>query len=148
MSDPRVRVGVLLAVAGTGGENLTPFAAENFSFMNPSFAEMATPALIVAGDHDQSPLSTRGPDWWTDAYTLSPGEKGLLTLFNAEHSMGGISGYSVTETTDEDPARVAFIQRASTAYLRTALEIDEASWPTWLHATAQDTDAAGQLQSK
>jgi pimeloyl-ACP methyl ester carboxylesterase len=148
MSDPRVSAGVLLALAGTGGENLTPFAAENFSFMNPHFAEMAIPALIVAGDHDQSPLSTRGPDWWTDAYTLSPGEKGLLTLFNAEHSMGGISGYSATETTDEDPARVAFVQQASTAYLRTALEIDEANWPTWLHATAQDTDPAGQLQSK
>jgi fermentation-respiration switch protein FrsA (DUF1100 family) len=103
MSDPRVAAGVLLAVAGTGGDDLTPFAAENFSFMNPSFAEMRTPALVVAGDHDQSLLSVRGPDWWTDAYTLSPGDKSLLTLFGAEHSMGGITGYSVTETTDENP---------------------------------------------
>jgi predicted dienelactone hydrolase len=30
MSDPRVAAGVLLALAGTGAENLTPFAAEMF----------------------------------------------------------------------------------------------------------------------
>lgn len=80
MSDPRVAAGLLLALAGTGGEDLTPFAAEMFPFMNPKFDAMTTPALITAGDHDQSPLSVRGPDWWTDAYRLSPGEKSLLTL--------------------------------------------------------------------
>jgi hypothetical protein len=93
MSDPRVAAGVLLALAGRGGENLTPFAAEMFPFMNPSFDTMTTPALMTAGDHDQSLLSTRGPDWWTDAYTFSPGEKSLLTLFGAEHSQGGIHAY-------------------------------------------------------
>jgi dienelactone hydrolase len=72
MSDPRVTAGVLLAVAGTGGDDLTPFAAEHFPFMNPSFAELSTPTLVVAGDHDQSLLSVRGPDWWTDAYTQEP----------------------------------------------------------------------------
>jgi len=35
MSDSRVTAGVLLCLAGTGGNALTPFAAENFSFMNP-----------------------------------------------------------------------------------------------------------------
>src|SRR6266536_1310385 len=49
-------------------------ADEDFPFMNPSFAEMPTPALIVAGDKDQSLLSVRGPDWFTDAYHLSPGD--------------------------------------------------------------------------
>jgi hypothetical protein len=28
----------------------------------------------------------RGLDRWTDGFTLSPGEKGLLTTFGAEHS--------------------------------------------------------------
>ena len=37
-------------------------------------------ALIVAGDHDQSMLSVRGPDWFTDGYRLSPGPADLLTL--------------------------------------------------------------------
>jgi pimeloyl-ACP methyl ester carboxylesterase len=115
-SDPRVKAGVLLAVPGTG-EDLTPFAAENFSFMRPDFAHMTTPALIVAGDKDQSALTTRGPEWFTDAYFLSPAPKSLLTLFGAEHSLGGISGYLAAETTDESPARVALIQRRTTAYL-------------------------------
>ena len=39
--------GELLAVAATGGDDLTAFAAEHFSFMNPRFAQMATHALVV-----------------------------------------------------------------------------------------------------
>jgi hypothetical protein len=29
--------------------------------------------LVVAGDHDQTPLGVRGPDWFIDGYRLSPG---------------------------------------------------------------------------
>ena len=128
LSDPRVLAGALLAVAGTGGDELTPFAAENFSFMNPDFTAMTSPALVVAGDQDQSPLSVRGPDWWTDAYTLSPGAESILTLHGAEHSLGGITGYAVTETTDESPERVALVQRATTVYLRRALDLGDDGW--------------------
>ena len=77
MSDSRIKAGVLLATPGQGGADLTPFAAEHFSFMNPGFADMTTPTLVVAGDHDQSMLSVRGPDWFTDPYFLSPGGKSL-----------------------------------------------------------------------
>ena len=63
----------------------------------------------------------------TDPYFLSPGSKGLLTLFGAEHSLGGIAGYEAKETTDENPERVALIQRASWAYVRHALGIEDAS---------------------
>jgi hypothetical protein len=38
--------------------DLTPFAAGYFSFMSPDFAEMKTPSLIVAGDHDDSLAAT------------------------------------------------------------------------------------------
>ncbi|GAB7048166.1 alpha/beta hydrolase family protein [Catenuloplanes indicus] len=116
--DPRISAGVLLAATGTGGDDLTPFAAEHFPFMSPDFAGMTTPALIVAGDKDQSMLSVRGPEWFTDVYHLSPAPKSLLTVYGGEHSLGGIAGYAVTETTDENPERVAFIQRVTTAYLR------------------------------
>ena len=34
MADPRVTAGGLLSVAGTGGENLRPFAAQYLWFMN------------------------------------------------------------------------------------------------------------------
>lgn len=53
---------MLPALTGTGGTDLTPFAAENFSFMSPDFGQLTTPSLIVAGHHDDSPLTVRGPD--------------------------------------------------------------------------------------
>ncbi|MEU8276263.1 alpha/beta hydrolase family protein [Microbispora bryophytorum] len=148
LSDPRITAGVLLAVPGTGGADLTPFAAEHFPFMNPGFAEMTTPALIVAGDRDQSLLSVRGPDWFTDAYFLSPSGKSLLTVFGAEHSLGGISGYNVTETTDENPGRVALIRRLTWAYLRTALGLGDSAWPAARAALAEAGDPLGRIESR
>lgn len=148
MSDPRIKAGVLFSTTGTGGADLTPFAAEHFPFMNPSFADMRTPALVIAGDHDQSLLSTRGPDWFTDPYFLSPGSKSLLTLFGAEHSLGGIPGYTVTETTDESPERVALIQQLTRAYLQSALGLDDSSWPAACSALEESTDPLGRIESK
>ncbi|MFR9749783.1 hypothetical protein ACL02S_01960 [Nocardia sp. 004] len=147
MSDPRVKAGVLLALTGLG-DQLTPFAAEHFPFMRPSFDTMTTPALIVAGDNDHSHLSTRGPDWFTDSYTHSQGAKSLLTLFGAEHSLGGIPGYQVDETTDESPARVALIQHLTTAFLRSSLYAGNTSWQSAATALEADPDPLGKLQSK
>ncbi|MEV0636942.1 alpha/beta fold hydrolase [Streptomyces sp. NPDC050619] len=153
MSDPRVTAGVLLALTGLGDE-LTPFAAENFPFMKPSFDNMTVPALIVAGDNDQSLLSTRGPDWFTDPYTYSPGNKSLLTLFGAEHSLGGIKGYEAAETTDENPARVALIQQLTSAFLHSALSPEntrdtrDTSWKAAATALDEDPNPLGKLQIK
>ena len=147
MTDPRVRAGVLLALTGLG-DSLTPFAAENLPFMRPSFEHMTAPALVVAGDHDQSQLSTRGPDWFTDPYTHSPAPKSLLTLYGAEHSLGGIPGYEVAETTDESPARVALIQRLSTAFLRSALFPEDTAWKVAAAALDDDPEPLGTLHSK
>lgn len=148
LSDSRIKAGVLLATAGKGGADLTPFAAEHFPFMNPSFANMTTPALVVAGDKDDSPLSVRGPEWLADPYFLSPGDKSLLTLFGAEHSLGGIAGYEVRETTDENPERVALIQRGTWAYLRHALDIEDASWTAAQKALLESTTPMGRIESK
>ncbi|MFI6402551.1 alpha/beta hydrolase family protein [Streptomyces sp. NPDC050548] len=147
MSDPRVKAGVLLALTGLG-DRLTPFAAENLPFMKPSFDNMTTPALVVAGDHDRSALSDRGPDWFTDPYTYSPGTKSLLTLFGAEHSLGGIPGYEVAETTDESPERVALLQRLTTAFLRSALYPGDTGWKAAAIALEEDPDPLGKLRSK
>lgn len=148
LSDKRVAAGILLAATGTGGEELHPFAKENFPFMNPSFAELTTPTLVVAGDHDQSQMSSRGPDWFTDAYTLSPGATDLITLFGAEHSLGGIPGYEVAETTDENPERVAVLQRLTTAYLRSALVPTDDSWAAARSALNESTDPLGRVDTK
>ncbi|MEV0096778.1 chlorophyllase [Streptomyces sp. NPDC050738] len=147
MTDPRVKAGVLLALVGLG-DDLTPFAREHLPFLRPSFDAMTTPALIVAGDHDQSALSTRGPDWFTDPYTYSPGEKSLLTLFGAEHSLGGIAGHEAAETTDENPARVALLQQVSTAFLRGALCGDEVGFKTATAELASGQSPLGMLQSR
>lgn len=148
LSDARIKVGVLLSTTGTGGADLTPFAAENFPFMSPSFADMTTPALAIAGDHDQSPLSVRGPDWFTDPYVLSPGPKSLLTLFDAEHGLGGVSGYGVAATTDENPERVALIQRLTWAYLRSALYPADPSWSVACAALLDAPNSLGRVESK
>ena len=148
MSDGRVSAGILLATTGLGGDDLHPFAQANFPFMRPSFQQLTTPTLVVAGDQDQSKMSSRGPDWFTDAYTHSPGATDLLTLHGAQHALGGIVGYEVAETTDEDPERVAVLQRMTTAYLRTALHVDEDSWPTARAAFRDSARAIGHLDSK
>jgi dienelactone hydrolase len=147
-TDARVKAGVLLATTGIGGDDLTPFAAENFSFMNPDFAGLTTPTLVVAGDHDQSALSTRGPDWFTDVYHHSPGARSLLTVFGAEHSLGGIHGYNARDTTDENPERVALIRKASWAYLRDALGIDGTSWKQVQTDLAEAHDPIGRVDNK
>jgi pimeloyl-ACP methyl ester carboxylesterase len=148
MSDSRVSVGILLAATGLAGDELHPFAQQNFPFMRPSFTELTTPTLVIAGDHDQSKMSSRGPDWFTDAFTHSPGATDLVTLFGAEHSLGGIVGYEVAETTDESPERVAVIQRMTTAYLRTALRVDDSSWPDARTALNESVDPIGRVDAK
>jgi predicted dienelactone hydrolase len=146
--DERVKAAVLLALTGTGGKDLSPFAQENFPFMNPDFSDLTTPSLVVAGGSDDSPLSVRGPDWFTDGFRLAPGVTDLLTLTDAEHSLGGINAYSDTHTTDENPDRVALIQRASTAYLRSTLSVDEAAWPRLREEEIDVVTALGQIRSK
>jgi predicted dienelactone hydrolase len=146
MSDPRIKVGVLLCSAGQGG--LSPLATEHFPYLNQGFANMTTPALVVAGDKDDSPLSLRGPDWFTEAYTLSPGSKSLLTLFGAEHMLGGISGYRVTETTDENPERVAVVQRLTWAYLRSARRPEDPAWNTACTELKENPNPLGRVENK
>ncbi|RAJ71220.1 putative dienelactone hydrolase [Streptomyces sp. Amel2xB2] len=149
LSDPRVTTGVLLATAGTGGDDLTPFAAENLPWLrDPDFSHLTTPALVVAGDRDDLPLTVRGADWTTDPYRLSPGAESLLTLYGAEHFLGGVSGYDSAETTDEDPTRVALIQQVTSAYLRHSFGIDSSGWTAARKALAGNAHPLGRLDSK
>jgi hypothetical protein len=90
----------------------------------------------------------RGPDWFTDGYRLSPGATDLLTLFGAEHGLGGIQGANDSRTTDESPERVALIQQATLAYLRTALGLDDGAWPAARAALAPASGQAGRIDSR
>ncbi|WP_256993538.1 alpha/beta hydrolase family protein [Rhodococcus sp. 06-418-5] len=144
-TDKRVKAGVLLSTTGIARGDLAPFAQENFAFMSPDFTRLDTPSIVVAGDHDQSALSTRGPDWFTDVYHLSPGARHLVTLHGGEHSLGGIQDYSSTATTDESPERVDLVRRTTTAFLRTALGIDGAAWS---EMDATPAEPVGHIDSK
>ncbi|MDH6129759.1 chlorophyllase [Kitasatospora sp. GP82] len=150
LAEPRIKAGVLLAAPGRGGDALTESAAENLSFfLTTDFSEMTTPALVVAGDKDTSAhLTVRGADWHTDPYVLSPGPKSLLTLFDAEHGLGGVSGYDVAETTDENPERVAVVQRLTWAYLRTELYPGDSAWQAARDALAAGPNPLGRVESK
>ncbi len=128
LTDPRVRVGVLLATAGRGGDALAPGMIERMPWLNPTFEDLRTPTLVVAGDADHSPLTVRGPAWMTDPYRLAPGATDLLTVLGGEHSLGGIAGYEAAETTDEDPTRVDVVARATWAYLRSGLVAEDDAW--------------------
>ncbi|MEU2879028.1 chlorophyllase [Streptomyces sp. NPDC007070] len=148
MADPRVKAAVLMSLPGTGGADLSPMAAQYFPFMNPDFAELKTPALLLAGDQDRSPLTVRGPDWFTDGFRLGPGVTDLVTLFGAEHGLGGIQGSFDTRTTDESPERVALVQQLTLAYLRTALGLDDEAWPAAREALAASGEPLGRIDSK
>ena len=149
MIEPRVRAGVLLAPPGNGGGDLSEFAAKNYSALNPDFSHMATQALVVAGDADVSPhLTVRGADWHADAYHHSPGRKCLLTLFGGKHGLGGVAGYDARETDDEDPDRLAVVQRMTWAYLRSALHEGDPAWSDACEALKDHASSQGRVECK
>ncbi|MEU2793853.1 chlorophyllase [Streptomyces sp. NPDC007100] len=150
LAEPRITAGLLLAGPGRGGDALSASAAENFPFLlTTDFSTMATPALVVVGDQDDSPhLTVRGPEWHADPYLLSPGPKSLLTLFGAGHGLGGISGYDVAETTDENPGRVSAVQRLTWAYLRTEFHAGDTAWQAAREALTTGPDPLGRVESK
>jgi pimeloyl-ACP methyl ester carboxylesterase len=127
-SDERIKVGILLSAGGRGGDAMSDFAKEHLPYLNQDYRHMNTPTLVVAGDKDFSPLMTMGPEWFTDAYHLSPGANALVTIHDGEHMLGGISGYLVAETTDEDPRKVEAVQILTLAYLKSFFEADDQAW--------------------
>lgn len=146
--DERIVGGVLMAATGLAGDDLQEFARTHLPFMRPSFAELHAPVLVVAGSEDRSQLSSRGPDWFTDAFHHSPGATDLLTLQGAEHSLGGIPGYEAAETTDEDPERVAVLALLTAAYLRSVATGDAGVWEHVRSAFAALGHTIGRVDSK
>lgn len=146
--DARIKAGVLLASTGAGGDHLSAVAARFSCLRTAVFSEMTTPTLVVVGDKDLSPeLTSRGAAYHTDPYFLSKGPKSLLTLCGGEHMLGGITGYDTVATTDENPERVAIIQRLTLAYLCSTLYPGD---PFWSEACAafSDLKELGHIESK
>jgi len=154
MVEPRIKAGALLSAPGNGGADLSAFAAESLPILlHPSFAEMTTPALVVAGDSDSDNdpsqhLTVRGAAWHADPYRLSPGPKCLLTLAGAGHALGGVSEYDAVEAMkDESPERVAVVQRLTWAYLRSALYPGDPAWSD-ARAIMAGLDDLGRVECK
>jgi len=149
LPDTRIKAGVLLAATGAGGDHISATAAKFSCLRTASFAEMTTPTLVVMGDKDISPqLTSRGADYHADPYFLSNGPKSLLTLPGGEHTLGGITGYDAAGTTDENPERVAVVQRLTWAYLRSTLYPDDAAWATACTALMEQSNSLGRVESK
>jgi predicted dienelactone hydrolase len=148
--EPRIKAGVLLAAPGRGGDVFNGPMAEQWPIIGAvDFSTMTAPALVVAGDKDDPRHFTdMGPDWHTDPYTLAPGPKTLLTLFNAEHGLGGIAGYDAAETTDENPELVAALARLTAAYLHTRLHPGAPTWQTACEALTSGPDPVGRVEAK
>ncbi|MGW8327216.1 alpha/beta hydrolase family protein [Streptomyces sp. NPDC055897] len=150
LADPRIKAGLLLAAPGRGQDALVEQVAKNFPFFaTTDFSRMATPTLVVAGDKDASAhLTVNGPEWHTDPYHLAPGPKALLTLFGAEHGLGGISGYDVAETTDENPQRVSVVKHLTWSYLRSQLYPADAAWQLACEELSAAPEPMGRVDSK
>ncbi|HEY7859050.1 MAG TPA: chlorophyllase [Candidatus Nanopelagicales bacterium] len=150
LAEPRITAGVLLAAPGRGGDALSEIAATSYPFFwSTDFSTMTTPTLVVAGDKDDSPyLTVAGAGWHADPYLLSPSPKALLTLFGAEHGLGGVAGYDVAETTDENPERVAAVTELTWAYLRSQLYPADPAWQTARDALTAAPNPLGRVDAK
>lgn len=148
LSEPRISAFVTIAPAG-GPEGAADWLKENYpENVQTDYGTMTRPVLVVAGDKDFNPNFSTRKDWRADAYNLAPSPKTLLTVFGAEHIFGGISGWDANETSDENPARVAELQRATWAYVRSALYPEDTAWQTVVEGFQHDSDAFAKVDTK
>ena len=146
LSEPRIKAAVMFSPPGDG-RDMAAWAAEHYPELGANdFSRMTTLSLVVTGDQDINPRFSNRKDWRADAYRLSPGPKSLLTLRDAGHIFGGISGYDAKEASDENPALVAQVQRLTWAYLRSALYPDDPAWEKV--CTEMTSERVAQLESK
>lgn len=147
LTETRFGAFVMFGTPGDGAD-LAAWASEHYPVLRGNdFTGMKMPALVVAGDQDASSLFSDRQDWRTDAYGLSPGPKCLLTMFGGGHLLGGVSGYDAAETSDENPERVAVVQRLTWAYLRSALYPEDPAWPAACAALAELSEL-GRVECK
>ncbi|MET7990744.1 alpha/beta fold hydrolase [Amycolatopsis sp. NPDC005232] len=148
MLAPRIKAGVLLAPVGNG-DGLLPAVLERYPELDLDFSSLTTRTLVVCGDQDSSPdLTSRGPAWHADPYTRGAGADALLTLTGGKHFLGGIMGYDLKETDDEDPERLAITQRMTWAYLYSALGGDATAWQAATRALSEHCAALATVTSK
>jgi dienelactone hydrolase len=149
LSDPRIKAGVVIAAPGIGDEHLPSGAADNYpSLKFIDFSKMTGQALVIAGEKDLNVRFSDRLSYRWDAYTEAPAPKSLLTFFAAEHMFGGISGYDASETSDENPERVATLRAFVWAYLRTQLYPGDTAWADAIATLEDGDDPIAKVESK
>lgn len=149
LRDERVVAGVIMSGPGAGDGLNGPAAARFVELTGTEFSTMTGQALIVVGDQDHNPLFTDREDWRYDPYYRSPGtNKTLLTMVDAEHMLGGVSGYDANETTDENPERVATLRALVWAYLMTALHPGDPSWSRAYDALTHQDNPIARIETR
>lgn len=147
LRDPRIKAGVLLAPTGSA-EGMTETMRTRYPELDADFSHLTTRTLVVHGDEDGNPVATtRGAAWHAEPYHLSPGADALLVLPGAKHYLGGIMGYSLAETDDEDPERLAVTQRMTWAYLWSAVHDENPAWQRAIEAIGADP-SLGRVRTK
>lgn len=148
LSEPRIKAFIVVAPLGDG-KDAAPWLAENYpEVLKTDYSTMARPALVIVGDKDINPNFSIRASWRADVYNQSAGPKTLLTVVGAEHIFGGISGWDAKETSDEDPACVAEFQRATWAYLRSALYPADDAWNVVVTELAESEAPFARVNTK
>lgn len=150
LSDNRIKAGVVVAAPGIADEHLSDWLRENYpDTQYPDYSTMTGTALIIAGDQDLNPMFSDRLSYRWDSYTHSPGgNKVLATFFGAEHLFGGISGYDASETTDEDPERVAAFRALIWSYLRSQLYPGDSAWQDAIGVFEESSNPVGKIESR
>lgn len=119
LSDPRIRGGILLSAPG-GWDGVTQEWTQKGPFLDVDWSTMRKPALVITGDLDDSPMSTRGPVWHEDPYRRAPaGAVCLVTLAHAGHFLGGIGHDGPPAAHDpHDAPSVETVHAATLAWLQ------------------------------
>lgn len=146
--EPRLSARVLLAAPGRGADMDGPAAGPYAALAGTDFTTMTVPALIVTGENDAHPFFASRTSWRRDAYTDSPAPKTNLILRGAEHMLGGISGFDVSETSDEDPHRVAVLRAMIWAYLRSTLYPADPAWASASEALTASLSDVARIEEK
>lgn len=69
----------------------------------------------------------------------------MLTIVNTHHELGRIAGYGAKETMNEDPDRLATVQRLTWAYLT---DEESSAWTDACIAMSGNATSLGEIEQK
>ncbi len=136
LGDPRILGGVLLSAPG-GWDGVTDDWRRKAPYLDMDWSTMRKPTLVMIGDLDDSPISSRGLVWHEDPHLRAPiGANCLVALSHAGHFLGGIGHDGPTTANDpHDSASIALVQVATLAWARRI--VGAAGGPRWSAVRAQ-----------